>query len=469
MLTWVLKESLGGNSKTMMIAAISPHEENTEDTMSTLRYALKAKSIVCKVICNEQPSQKMVETLKDQVEELKRQLLDQSSAGLSAEERVEMTKKFEDDIQESQKALEEAMKVEQEMTEAKKELEAEVVKLEEEQHDLRHDLGNQRRQKFSAAFRSAFLIKKDKGELRRVRADLGAAQDDARSLHARIRTLEHAACDAQARASEAEAARRRDVETAQRTLEAHRARAAAADVELLEAQGARREAEAAAAALQRHADRREQAEAALQAEVRRLAAENATLRRAAAAHEAGAGQELAELRKERDELLRKKNAYKKQCAGLQASLEADEVAMRRLREERARGQDGGAAAAMAAEKAASLAVEKMVEKVRQASPSGPVVAAAAASSGADESVGSLLRNLQEFKDTSAGFATAATALRAASGSPAAVASPGAPGAWQTAAASPSPARQRLASLSPTRVANHTAASQSPQARFHARR
>ena len=360
------------------------------------------------------------------------------------------------------------MKVEQEMTEAKKELEAEVVKLEEEQHDLRHDLGNQRRQKFSAAFRSAFLIKKDKGELRRVRADLGTAQDDARALHARIRTLEHAAHDAQARCTDAEAARRRDVETAQRTLEAHRARAAAADVELLEAQGARREAEAAAAALQRHADRGEQGEAALQAEVRRLAAENASLRRAAAAHEAGAGQELAELRRERDELLRKKNAYKKQCASLQASLEADEVAIKRLREERTRGQDGGAAAAMAAERAASLAVEKMVEKVRQGSPSGPVVAAAAAASSADESVGSLLRNLREFKDTSAGFATAATALRAASGSPraaaAAAASPGATGAWQAAAASPSPARQRLASLSPARVA-----SQSPQARFHARR
>ena len=67
MLTWVLKESLGGNSITTMIAAVSPCEENIEDTYSTLRYAQKAKAIVCKVIHNEQPNAKMVSNLKDQV------------------------------------------------------------------------------------------------------------------------------------------------------------------------------------------------------------------------------------------------------------------------------------------------------------------------------------------------------------------------------------------------------------------
>ena len=67
MLTWVLKESLGGNSQTFMIAAVSPSEESIEDTISTLRYAQKAKAIVNKVIHNEQPNAKMVQTLKLQV------------------------------------------------------------------------------------------------------------------------------------------------------------------------------------------------------------------------------------------------------------------------------------------------------------------------------------------------------------------------------------------------------------------
>lgn len=37
-LTWLLKDNLGGNSKTVMVATISPAEDNFEETLSTLRY-----------------------------------------------------------------------------------------------------------------------------------------------------------------------------------------------------------------------------------------------------------------------------------------------------------------------------------------------------------------------------------------------------------------------------------------------
>ena len=74
MLTWVLKESLGGNSRTMMIAAVSPCEENMEDTVSTLRYAQKAKAIVCKVIQNEQATPKLLNNLKGQLADLQAEL-----------------------------------------------------------------------------------------------------------------------------------------------------------------------------------------------------------------------------------------------------------------------------------------------------------------------------------------------------------------------------------------------------------
>ena len=47
-LTWLLKDSLGGNSKTAMIATISPAADNYEETLSTLRYADRAKKIVNK-------------------------------------------------------------------------------------------------------------------------------------------------------------------------------------------------------------------------------------------------------------------------------------------------------------------------------------------------------------------------------------------------------------------------------------
>ena len=52
-LTWLLKDNLGGNSKTVMIATISPAADNYEETLSTLRYADRAKSIVNHAVVNE--------------------------------------------------------------------------------------------------------------------------------------------------------------------------------------------------------------------------------------------------------------------------------------------------------------------------------------------------------------------------------------------------------------------------------
>ncbi|CAB4009819.1 kinesin unc-104, partial [Paramuricea clavata] len=70
-LTWLLKENLGGNSKTAMIAAISPAGINFEETLSTLRYADRAKQIVCKAVVNEDPNAKIIRELKDEVSKLR--------------------------------------------------------------------------------------------------------------------------------------------------------------------------------------------------------------------------------------------------------------------------------------------------------------------------------------------------------------------------------------------------------------
>uniref|UniRef100_A0A1I8B8A8 Kinesin motor domain-containing protein n=1 Tax=Meloidogyne hapla TaxID=6305 RepID=A0A1I8B8A8_MELHA len=65
-LTWLLKESLGGNSKTAMIAAISPAEVNFEETLSTLRYADSAKQIVCRAKVNEDINAKFFRGYKEE-------------------------------------------------------------------------------------------------------------------------------------------------------------------------------------------------------------------------------------------------------------------------------------------------------------------------------------------------------------------------------------------------------------------
>ena len=52
-LTRILQNALGGNSKTIMICAISPAALNYEETLSTLRYADRAKKILNKAVVNE--------------------------------------------------------------------------------------------------------------------------------------------------------------------------------------------------------------------------------------------------------------------------------------------------------------------------------------------------------------------------------------------------------------------------------
>ncbi|XP_056399015.1 kinesin-like protein KIF1B isoform X14 [Hyla sarda] len=70
-LTWLLRENLGGNSRTAMVAALSPADINYDETLSTLRYADRAKQIKCNAIINEDPNAKLVRELKDEVTRLK--------------------------------------------------------------------------------------------------------------------------------------------------------------------------------------------------------------------------------------------------------------------------------------------------------------------------------------------------------------------------------------------------------------
>lgn len=64
MLTKLLQNALGGNSKTIMIAALSPADINYSETISTLRYADRAKRIKTKAIINEDPTAKLIRELK---------------------------------------------------------------------------------------------------------------------------------------------------------------------------------------------------------------------------------------------------------------------------------------------------------------------------------------------------------------------------------------------------------------------
>lgn len=73
-LTFILRNALGGNSCTAMICAISPSDDNFEETLSTLRYASRAKKIQNKAIVNESDVDKLIRILREENEMLKKML-----------------------------------------------------------------------------------------------------------------------------------------------------------------------------------------------------------------------------------------------------------------------------------------------------------------------------------------------------------------------------------------------------------
>ncbi|XP_044747016.1 chromosome-associated kinesin KIF4 isoform X2 [Coccinella septempunctata] len=84
-LTRLLKDSLGGNSITLMIACVSPADYNIDETLSTLRYADRARKIKNKPIVNQDPQVAQINELKKTVKMLQLQILGQGGPTVSLE------------------------------------------------------------------------------------------------------------------------------------------------------------------------------------------------------------------------------------------------------------------------------------------------------------------------------------------------------------------------------------------------
>ncbi|CAG0919052.1 unnamed protein product [Notodromas monacha] len=123
-LTKLLMNALGGNSKTIMVAAISPADINYEETLSTLRYADRAKQIKTTAVVNESATDKLLRELKEENERLKKMMvggvaLDAAGPGPDAsdsarkkweEELKAQMRENEREIQEMKKSYEEKLK-----------------------------------------------------------------------------------------------------------------------------------------------------------------------------------------------------------------------------------------------------------------------------------------------------------------------------------------------------------------------
>ncbi|KAM4595153.1 kinesin-like protein KIF16B isoform 2-T2 [Fundulus diaphanus] len=121
-LTWLLKDSLGGNSKTIMIATVSPADLNYGETLSTLRYANRAKNIINKPTINEDSNVRLIRELRAEIARLKALLVQgnqiallDSPTALSMEEKLhqnearvlELTKEWTNKWNETQNILKE--------------------------------------------------------------------------------------------------------------------------------------------------------------------------------------------------------------------------------------------------------------------------------------------------------------------------------------------------------------------------
>ncbi|XP_001629592.2 kinesin-like protein KIF17 isoform X2 [Nematostella vectensis] len=76
-LTRLLQDSLGGNTKTLMVACLSPADNNYDETLSTLRYANRAKNIKNKPKINEDPKDALLRQYSEEIERLKKMLMGQ--------------------------------------------------------------------------------------------------------------------------------------------------------------------------------------------------------------------------------------------------------------------------------------------------------------------------------------------------------------------------------------------------------
>jgi kinesin family protein 18/19 len=88
-LTRLLKDSLGGNCKTVMIANVSPASSQFEETINTLKYANRAKNIKTKMLPNKKlvhmhiaEYKNIITDLRSEIEQLKLKLMEGNRNGI---------------------------------------------------------------------------------------------------------------------------------------------------------------------------------------------------------------------------------------------------------------------------------------------------------------------------------------------------------------------------------------------------
>ncbi|KAM4694240.1 kinesin-like protein KIF28 [Discoglossus pictus] len=129
-LTKLLQSALGGNSRTVMIAAISPADICYEETLSTLRYAERAKKIKNKAVINASPTERLIKELKAENNKLLSRLAGLGNSGKRVEQETKELRRLLSDNELRIQAMQ--MTWEHQLQEARKEWEQQFAAITQE-------------------------------------------------------------------------------------------------------------------------------------------------------------------------------------------------------------------------------------------------------------------------------------------------------------------------------------------------
>nr|XP_018902036.1 PREDICTED: kinesin-like protein KIF3A [Bemisia tabaci] len=148
-LTRILQDSLGGNSKTVMIATVGPADYNYDETISTLRYANRAKNIKNRAHINQDPKDALLKQFQQEIELLKKQLeeqnineVDNGSPNESDDDSLGHLEEKQDKVREQGVQKEKESPERQNIKEKKEQHDSELKNVQSEQEALRQKLQN---------------------------------------------------------------------------------------------------------------------------------------------------------------------------------------------------------------------------------------------------------------------------------------------------------------------------------------
>eukprot|EP00659_Diplonema_papillatum_P012871 gene12871-19843_t len=170
-LTWLLRQDLGGNAKTFMLATVSPHFSNAHESQRTLEYAMRAKSIVNSITVNEDDTAKMLADLEKRIMETEKAM--QSARGTASNEELEA---MQVDLCDTQKAKEQiAFKFEQAAQEAE---------------TFKAELKTIREKNVARAFKSAVVLNMTRTRLKEAQSTIETKETEVQNVIDQLKVTE---------------------------------------------------------------------------------------------------------------------------------------------------------------------------------------------------------------------------------------------------------------------------------------